>query len=151
MNNFFNKIHILFCLLTCLAVQAAGQSQIALPESKNKLVVIAHRGNHVDVPENTIASFKEAIKAGADYVEMDLRTSKDGHLVVVHDATVDRTTNGKGKVSDMSLADLQALKVLNGSNKPHRIPEFSEVLKACKGRINIYLDFKEADVAETWK
>ncbi|MCE7043057.1 glycerophosphodiester phosphodiesterase family protein [Dyadobacter sp. CY312] len=151
MTNFFHKTYRLFCLLMCLAVHAVGQSQIALPESKNKLVVIAHRGNHVDVPENTIASFKEAIKAGADYVEVDLRSSKDGHLVVVHDATVDRTTNGKGKVADMSLVELKALKVLNGSKKPHKIPEFSEVLKVCKGKINIYLDFKEADVAETFR
>jgi glycerophosphoryl diester phosphodiesterase len=92
----FSKIYTLFFLF--LAIQVAAQAQITLPESQNKLVVIAHRGNHVDFPENTIASFKEAIKAGADYVEVDLRTSRDGHLVVVHDATVDRTTNGKGKV-----------------------------------------------------
>jgi glycerophosphoryl diester phosphodiesterase len=138
-------------LLLCLMANTIVFSQAVLPHSQNKLVVIAHRGNHVDVPENTIASFKEAIKARADYVEVDLRTSKDGHLVVVHDATVDRTTGGKGRVADMTLAELRSLKVINGKQKPHQIPEFSEVLKACKGKINIYLDFKEADVTQTWK
>jgi glycerophosphoryl diester phosphodiesterase len=143
-----NRYYLL--LFFCL-INTSVFSQAVLPFSKNKLVVIAHRGNHVDVPENTIASFKEAIKAGADYVEVDLRTSKDGQLVVVHDATVDRTTDGKGRVADLTLAELRALKVLNGEKKSHRIPEFKEVLKVCKGEINIYLDFKEADVTQTWE
>ncbi len=145
-----NRIWISFLVLTiCTTV---GWAQTAtLPQTRNKLVVIAHRGNHVNVPENTLASFKEAIKAGADYVEVDLRTSKDGRLVVMHDATVDRTTNGKGKVSEMTFAEIEDLQVFNGNKKTHKIPEFRDVLKLCKGKINIYLDFKEADVAETWK
>lgn len=122
-----------------------------LPESKHKVVVIAHRGNHVSAPENTITAYKEAIAVGADYVEVDLRTTKDGHLVVLHDSKVDRTTNGQGKISDMTLAEVKDLQVFNRNRKTHRIPEFKEVLLACKGKINIYLDFKEADVAQTWK
>ncbi|TDE10028.1 glycerophosphodiester phosphodiesterase family protein [Dyadobacter psychrotolerans] len=151
MFNFFTKSYITFFFILILLPWTSVKSQALLPQSKNKLVVIAHRGNHVEVPENTLASFQEAIKAGADYVEVDLRTSKDGHLVVMHDATVDRTTDGKGNVSDMSRADLKGLKLKSGSKKSYNIPEFSEVLKVCKGKINIYLDFKEADVAETWK
>ena len=125
-----------------------------LPASKNKFVVIAHRGNHVNVPENTLASYEVAIKSGADYVEVDLRTSKDGFLVIQHDDTIDRMTDGTGKVNEKLLNELKKLQIKN--NKPtdaavHRIPEFREVLKLCKNRINIYLDFKDADVAETWK
>lgn len=150
---FFSKTGAISLLILLKVLSYAGlQAQtIHLPHTKNRLVVICHRGNHVDVPENTIASFQEAIKVGADYVEVDLRTSKDGHLVVMHDAKVDRTTNGNGNIADLTLAEIRNLQVFNNNKKTHRIPLFSEVLKLCKGKINIYLDFKEADVAQTWK
>ena len=139
---------LLFIFSACFTTKSVSQH---LPESKHALVVIAHRGNHVNFPENTLASYKAAITAGADYVEVDLRTTKDGHLVVLHDSKVDRTTNGLGKISDMTLEEVEKLRVFNQNRKPHRIPEFREVLQVCKGKINIYLDFKEADVAQTWK
>lgn len=123
----------------------------ALPHSKHKTIVIAHRGNHVIAPENTLASTREAIHSGADYVEVDLRTTKDGHLVAMHDAKVDRTTNGMGKIADMTWPEVEALQVFNRNKKTHHIPRFKEILSLCKGKINIYLDFKDADVAQTWK
>lgn len=135
-------------------VEAKAQNAPVLPAAKNKLVVIAHRGNHVNVPENSLASYEEAIKSGADYVEIDLRTSKDGMLMILHDATVDRMTNGQGNVADKTWAELQSLQLKNPkADDPtaYRIPEFREVLRLCKNRIYIYLDFKNADVAETWK
>lgn len=135
-------------------VEATAQNAPVLPAAKNKLVVIAHRGNHVNVPENSLASYEEAIKSGADYVEIDLRTSKDGILMILHDATVDRMTNGQGNVADKTWAELQSLQLKNPkADDPtaYRIPEFREVLRLCKNRIYIYLDFKNADVAETWK
>lgn len=138
----------------CLANLSAQEKMAFLPKTKYNLVVIAHRGDHTKVPENTIASLKEAIKSGADYAEIDLRTTKDGHLVLQHDATVDRMTNGTGKIKDLTLSEIQQLKV-NNKNKPskkvYRIPTFEEVLKTCKNKINIYLDFKDADVAETFR
>ena len=148
MNKFTKGALLLFHISVLFTTKSVSQH---LPESKHRLVVIAHRGNHVNVPENTLASYKAAIKAGADYVEVDLRTTKDGHLVVLHDSKVDRTTNGQGKISDMTLAEVKKLQVFNQNWKTHRIPEFREVLQICKGKINIYLDFKEADVAQTWK
>ncbi|WP_439556046.1 glycerophosphodiester phosphodiesterase family protein [Dyadobacter sp.] len=142
----------LFILFTILGVAVNADAQLAkLPQSKNKTVVIAHRGNHTVVPENTLASCREAIKCGADYVEVDLRTTKDGKLVVLHDAKVDRTTNGTGRVAEMTLSEVRDLQVFNKNKKTHRIPEFHEVLAVCKGKINIYLDFKEANVEEAWK
>jgi glycerophosphoryl diester phosphodiesterase len=117
-----------------------------LPAGRNGFVVIAHRGNHVRVPENTIASVEEGIRAGADYVEIDLRTTKDGYLVLSHDATVDRMTDGKGKVRDLTFEEIRKLKVGKDSTL-YRIPTFREVLRVCKGRMNIYLDFKDADPA----
>ena len=143
---------ILFLLLSACFV--FSQQKALLPETKYKLAVIAHRGNHVKVPENTLESVKAAIKSGADYVEIDLRTTKDGYLVIHHDATVDRMTNGTGNVKDLTLAEIQQLKVAD-KNKPtkktYRVPTFAEILKAAKGKINIYLDFKDADVTETYK
>jgi len=122
-----------------------------LPAVRNGFVVISHRGNHVKVPENTIASIQEAIRVGADYVEIDLRTTKDGHLVLSHDATVDRMTDGKGKVRDLSFEEIEKLKVGKDEQAMYRIPAFRDVLKVCKGSVNIYLDFKDADVGETFR
>ncbi|MEM2482910.1 MAG: glycerophosphodiester phosphodiesterase family protein, partial [Candidatus Nezhaarchaeales archaeon] len=62
----------------------------------NRVLVIAHRGASAYEPENTLRSIKRALNLGADMVEIDVRTTKDGHIVVIHDATVDRTTNGRG-------------------------------------------------------
>ena len=103
MNKFTKGALLLFHISVLFTTKSVSQH---LPESKHRLVVIAHRGNHVNFPENTLASYKAAITAGADYVEVDLRTTKDGHLVVLHDSKVDRTTNGLGKISDMTLEEV---------------------------------------------
>lgn len=116
-----------------------------------RIAVIAHRGNHVNVPENTLAAYQEAIRVKADYVEVDLRTTKDRKLVVLHDATVDRTSDGKGKISQMTLAEVKKINLKSADGAPYAIPEFSEVLNLCKGKIGIYLDFKEADVPEAYR
>jgi glycerophosphoryl diester phosphodiesterase len=122
-----------------------------LPAQKHGFVVIAHRGNHENVPENTVASVEAAHQCGADYAELDLRTTKDGHLVLMHDATVNRTTNGKGAVADYTLAALRQLTVNSKDGKIYRVPTFAEALKAARGKVHIYLDFKEADVAQAWR
>lgn len=146
---FINGFAFIFLLFFC------GNSLLAqLPHAKNGFIVIAHRGSHNDVPENTREAIKRAIKNGADYVEIDLRTTKDGYLVLLHDETVDRMTDGSGKIKDLTLDEVKKLNVQNKekpSGKKYRIPEFSEILKLCRNKINIYLDFKDADVAQTWQ
>ena len=87
-------------------------------------LAIAHRGDSAHAPENTLAAFRSAIAAGADKLEMDVQMSDDGRLVVIHDTTVDRTTNGSGRVADLTLAQLQALDAGNGE----QIPTFEAVL-----------------------
>jgi len=129
------------------------QQSVPLPKAKHKLVVIAHRGSHLKVPENTLAAYKNAIKEGADYVEVDLRTTKDGHLVIMHDESITRMTGIKGRVQDLNYGDIKDLKIkpaVTGDTSTYRIPEFADVLNVCKGRINIYLDFKDADVEKTY-
>jgi len=130
-----------------------AQHSAPLPKSKHQLVVIAHRGSHLAVPENTLASYEKAIKEGADYVEIDLRTTKDGHLVIMHDASITRMTGIKGQVADFNYSDIRDLKLkpaLKGDTATYLIPEFASVLNLCKGRMNIYLDFKDADVKKTY-
>lgn len=125
-----------------------------LPVRKHPFIVVAHRGDHTRAPENTLPAYANAIKAGADYVEIDLRTTADSQLVIMHDASVDRMTDGKGLVKDMRLDSLQRLKV---KDKMHpewgesAIPTFREVLQLCKGKVYVYLDFKNADPAAAYR
>jgi len=90
--------------------------------------VIAHRGAHRGqsghLPENTLAAFREAVALGADRLEFDVQMTRDGTLVVIHDETVDRTTNGSGRVADLTLAEIRALDAGQGE----QIPTFEEVL-----------------------
>jgi glycerophosphoryl diester phosphodiesterase len=121
-----------------------GRAQ--LPATKNRRVIIAHRGDHTRAPENTLSAIRDAIACGVDYVELDLRTTKDGQLVLSHDATVTRMTGAPGKVADLTLAQIKQLRVRDTEH----IAGFRDALQLCKGRMNIYLDFKDADVAKTW-
>lgn len=133
----------------CLALQPAP-----LPVTPHQLVVIAHRGSHINVPENTLAAYENAIKEGADYVEIDLRTTKDGHLVIMHNQSVTKMTGKEAFVKDLSYSEINDLKIKPVSEKDtttYRVPDFASVLNVCKGRINIYLDFKDADVEKAYK
>lgn len=141
---------LLAWLLLAALGASAQQNPVPLPASKHGLVVIAHRGNHEVYPENTLAAVEAAIRSGVDYVEVDLRTTKDGTLILCHDATVDRTTDGKGNVKDLTWEAISKLTAKGKDGSTHRIPLFADVLKACKDRVNIYLDFKDADVGATY-
>ncbi|OOQ57177.1 glycerophosphodiester phosphodiesterase family protein [Mucilaginibacter pedocola] len=122
------------------------------PKSKHTFIVIAHRGDHVIYPENSLEAYREAIKNEADYIEIDLRTTKDSQLVSMHDSKVDRMANAKGALSSFTLAELKQLKLkAKDSTRTYRIPTFAEILKLAKGKINIYLDFKDADPAAAYK
>jgi glycerophosphoryl diester phosphodiesterase len=114
------------------------------------IYVVAHRGAHKDIPENTLPAYRKAIDLGADYVEIDVRTSKDGEFVSIHNSTVDAYVSEiTGQVKDFTLAELRALDI--GSRvgpewKGTRIPTFEEILQLCKGKCGIYLDLKEAPI-----
>ena len=132
---------------------ANGQSQF--PKAKNRVYVIAHRGAHIGIPENSLAAYQKAIDLGCDFVEIDVRTTKDGKFVSVHNSSVDDYVNGtKGKVKDLTLARLEALDIGSGVGpewKNTRIPTFEQILKLCQGKIGIYLDLKDAPVPELMK
>ena len=103
------------------------------------VMVIAHRGEHLHHAENTLPAFQAAIDAGADFFECDVRATSDGRLVLMHDGSVDRTTNGKGRVSDHSLEQIRTLRAGDAM-----IPTLEEALLLARGRIGGYVDYKDA-------
>lgn len=109
---------------------------------EQQFLVCAHRGFHAYNPENSIASVQDAIDNGIAMIEIDVRASKDGHLVLMHDETIDRTTNGFGNVSDYTLEELQAfrLKNDNGILTQETIPTLHQVLNVARGKLYVDLD-----------
>jgi len=117
-----SQVGVLFCILLLIYY---GNYLLQRGPIPVRPLAIASRGDAVHQPENTLAAFRGAIAAGADWLEMDVQMSDDGHLVVIHDTTVDRTTNGSGRVADLTLAQLQALDAGNGE----QIPTFAAILE----------------------
>ena len=102
---------------------------------------IAHRGGSTSAPENTLAAFRNAITQGADWLEFDVQMTKDGALVVIHDETVDRTTDGTGAVHDLTLEQIRSLDAGQGE----KVPTFEEVLELAKAnRVKILPETKSA-------
>ena len=146
-------ISIVF-VASCLRSNPQSIIPASLPKIAHGFIVVAHRGDHTQAPENTLTAFENAIREGVDYVEIDLRTTKDSQLIIMHDASVDRMTDGKGFVKDLVLDDIHKLKVKNKTHPEwgeHSVPTFREVLALCRNKINIYLDFKNADPGEAYK
>lgn len=125
------------------------------PPKHGGVYVVAHRGAHEGIPENTLAAYQKAIDLGCDFVEIDVRTTKDGKFVSVHNSNIDAyQTEKKGKVRDFTLDELRALDVgirIGDQWKGTKIPTFEEILDLCKGKIGIYLDLKDAPVPELVK
>src|SRR5262245_52532475 len=120
-------------LLLALALVAAAGAGTAVPP----VVVIAHRGEHLRHPENTLSAFRAAIEIGADYIEVDVRTTSDGRLVLMHDSTVDGKTDGHGEVSKMTFTQIRALDAgvrMGPEFAGTRVPTFEEALGLMQGR-----------------
>ncbi|WP_264566450.1 glycerophosphodiester phosphodiesterase [Flavobacterium sp. N3904] len=110
----------------------------------DKILKIGHRGAKGYEPENTLISFEKAIEMGADGIELDVYLSLDGHLVVIHDETINRTTNGKGIVNQMTLQELKTSRIEN----KFEIPTLKEVLDLVNHRCFINIELKNHDTAE---
>lgn len=116
-----------------------------MPLSHKRPWIIGHRGAPRAAPENTLSSFELAIRQGADLVELDLHLSTDKQLVVIHDDTVDRTTDGTGPVGDLSLAELRALDAGSWVHPKfcgEQIPTLSEALELSAGRAGLVVELK---------
>lgn len=106
--------------------------------------VVGHRGAAGHAPENTLAAVQQGIALGVDFVEIDVRRTADGALVALHDETVDRTTNGKGRIDRLSLRETQTLNAGNGQH----IPTLEEVLEAVAGRTGLMVELKIKGAAQ---
>ena len=139
------KHKICFQLLLAAPLLAAPlHAEAQLPSPDNTFLVACHRGDWRHFPENSIPSFESCIAMGADIIELDVRRTRDSVLVVCHDKSVDRTTDGKGFISSMTLAQIKSLRLKNLMNPKDtatvRMPTLREAFECCKGRIMINVD-----------
>lgn len=114
-----------------------------LEDAHNKeIIVVAHRGDWRNAPENSLQAIENCIKMGVDMVEIDIQETKDGQLVLMHDYTIDRTTKATGLVKDWTLDSLKTLKLIDGLGVEtnQKIPTLEEALRLCKDKILVNLD-----------
>ena len=127
-------------LTAALAVVLAALSFGAM--RTNGVFVASHRADWKLAPENSLAALENAIRCGVDIVEADVRRTKDGHLVILHDPHVARVTNGQGYIADMTLEEAKRLNLRDalGQTTTEKIPTLEEYMMTAKGRVRLYLD-----------
>jgi glycerophosphoryl diester phosphodiesterase len=138
----------LTCFGSCLAWHGCTTPAADRPIELPTRGLCAHRGAMDTHPENTLAAYREAIRVGAQMIELDVHMSKDGHLVVMHDPKVDRTTNGSGAIADLTLAEIRALDA--GSHKGEafrgeKVPTLDEALAVMPRNIWLNIHLKEGE------
>lgn len=136
-------ILLLFCLQLVFAQDRATEIRDKLlNRDQSSVIVVAHRGDWRNFPENSLEAIDNAIKLGVDIVEIDVQRTKDGQLIVMHDALLDRTTTGKGRVDEWLLDSIQTLNLKNGCNikTKHKVATLEEALMHAKGKIMLNLD-----------
>lgn len=134
-----------FVIISCLlflqnSIAQKFQDNVCNPE----VMVVAHRGAHNNFPENSIPAIREAIELGVDFIEIDIRHTKDSSLVLMHDNSIDRTTNGHGLVEDYTLQEIKNFRLKNadGSLSDEQIPTFEEILTQFGNVAHFDLDIK---------
>lgn len=139
-------------LVTALASVFAVQQEknrelraVFSQRGNRQVKVIAHRGGAASAPENTLAALERAVAAGADWAEIDLRMTKDGEVVALHDPTLNRTTGVKGAVSELNLRAVRELDAgdwFSPDFEGERVPTLTEILDTARGRIGLMLELK---------
>lgn len=111
------------------------------------IIVVGHRGFAGKYPENTILSFKKAIEIGVDFIELDVRETKDGKLVVIHDEKIDRTTDGIGFVKEMSYKEIEKYDAgIKFGYRGEKIPLLSDVFEEIGDKVKILIEIKECEI-----
>jgi glycerophosphoryl diester phosphodiesterase len=139
----FSLIGFLLILSTAAQAQKPEEKLLSIINKTNKKVLIAaHRGDWRNTPENSMKALLNCITKGFDIMELDVKMTRDSQLVIMHDNTIDRTTNAKGKVSDYTLSEIKKLRLRNGLGRVtnHPIPTLKEMMVAAKGKIIINVD-----------
>lgn len=141
---------MLLVLAGCTGTKPASAPQSGADALREKILscdtstvlVVAHRGDWRYAPENSIAAIEHSIALGVDVVELDLQLTKDSVLIVMHDATLNRTTTGKGRVDEWTLDSVRTLKLRNGCGirTKHTVPTLEEVMLTAKDRVLVNLD-----------
>ena len=152
------KIYILLYAVF-VALQLSAQDHVAqireklMSRDQSTVIVASHRGDWRNFPENSLEAIDNAIKMGVDIVELDVKKTKDGELILMHDRTLDRTTTGKGLVSENTLSDIRKLNLRNGCNirTIHKVPTLEEALLHAKGKIMINLDQADLYFAQIYE
>ena len=143
MKRIYTLLYVVFIVLQLSAQNHVEQIREKLINcDSSSVIVVAHRGDWRNFPENSLEAIDNAIKMGVDIVELDVKRTKDGELILMHDRTLDRTTTGKGLVSENTLSDIRKLNLRNGCNirTIHKVPTLEEALLHAKGKIMINLD-----------
>ncbi|WP_316851132.1 glycerophosphodiester phosphodiesterase family protein [Pedobacter agri] len=135
------------------AQSPAAELSAAFNRTNKQILVAAHRGDWRNAPENSLNALLNCINKGFDMMELDVKMTKDSQLVVMHDNTIDRTTNGKGKVSDFTLEEISKFKLKNGLGRvtTNPIPTFKEMMLQAKGKILINVDNGNDHLPEVFK
>ena len=131
------------CSHTTQYPNRAEQIRASLRDPDSKQVLVAsHRADWRNYPENSMEGIESAIRMGVDIVELDLQCTADSQLIIMHDSRLDRTTTGKGRISEITLDSVRRVYLKNGVNirTRYRVPTLREVLEACQGRVLINLD-----------
>ena len=142
------KKEVTLLLLFIFSIGCYGQQKVEdiyrkiVDATNNEVLVVAHRGDWRYAPENSLAAIAHSIEQGADVVELDVQKTKDGKLILMHDATLDRTTTGTGRVCDWTLDSIKTLFLRNGAalRTKHRVPTLEEALMLVKGKVMVNLD-----------
>jgi glycerophosphoryl diester phosphodiesterase len=126
-----------------------GRKSLVEKLGENKILTCAHRGNQNNAPENSLKSIQDAMDTQIEMVEIDIRQTKDGKFILMHDSTLERTTNGSGNVSDFTLIELQELKLKDnrGVLTSERIPTLKQALNLGRGKIYFDLDMSNNKVS----
>ncbi|HEC99906.1 MAG TPA: glycerophosphodiester phosphodiesterase [Proteobacteria bacterium] len=123
-----------------------GETSLKILRDKRlvDMMIMGHRGAKALEPENTLLSIRRAMEIGVDAVEIDVHLTKDKEVVVIHDSTVDRTTNGKGPVGSYTLEEVKKL----DAGKGERIPTLEEVIGLVRGRMKLIIELKEVGIED---
>ncbi len=136
---------VFFWAVSGHANERKKEMEVPSRAGKYPVMAVAHRGFSGAAPENSLAAFRKAIEIGSDMIELDIHLSSDGRIMVIHDETLERTTNGRGRVADLSFEELKRLDA--GSKfgpqfSAERIPALEEVLALAKGRVPVNIEIK---------
>ena len=147
LTKFLGILSLSALLMNCADKKETDKSMKKFETDKNP-IIIAHRGGAKLAPENTLASFDNAIALGVDMIEIDVHLSKDAEIIVIHDETLNRTTNGSGEIKDLTLHDIKKYDAgswFGEDFKNEKVPTLAETLQTINGQCKLLIEIKGGD------